>query len=526
MAGLGRFLQTLVQSVLMAGPDNFLQSLVQSVLMAGLGKFLQTLVQSVLMAGPGRFLHTLVQSVLCAEMLHARSDIYCRLDLAGPGKFLQTLVQSVLMVGPGKFLQSLVQSVLCTGPENFLQVVVWLDWVFTAVSGLSGFYTGLASSCRLRHGQCCGLDLGGFCRFQSCYVVGWTRGVSADSSPVCLWAGPGKFLQPLVQSVLMAGPGKFLQSLVQSVLCTGPENFLQVVVWTYCQEEPLQQQDYGGAYGGKSPHEKHTWCSEDVNWPDTTEHIQPPALIKVKDAWEQDLKMFLNTVLVVLTDLAARLLDLPALWLGLDLRLRRFLRLPPLLLYPSFPRSLRPSPLQTRGGRCIVVYFLQTPGPAGECHRDCYESLIPEAGGNNGQPLLVLREGESKSECLKAGMLWRGYEVSEDVFLLCLCCLLLAEEMAVFGPYLSLGGISDAPLRILFLFCVLLLSLWIFLLFCILAYFPQFPTQLLGGALGCLSWRGLYQVFTVWGPAGTVLGGLEWDCSTPRPAVLKLNMHY
>ncbi|XP_004565121.1 fat storage-inducing transmembrane protein 1 [Maylandia zebra] len=145
----------------------------------------------------------------------------------------------------------------------------------------------------------------------------------------------------------------------------------------------------------------------------------------------------------------------------------------------------------------------------------CYEPLEAGTVVTNGQTLLVLREGESKSECLKAGMLWRGYEVSEDIFLLCLCCLLLVEETAVFGPYLSLGGISDAPLRILFLFCVLLLWLWIFLLLCLLAYFPQFPTQLLGGALGCLSWRGLYQGWYRLGPS--------WYCPG-RPGLGLLNI--
>lgn len=130
------------------------------------------------------------------------------------------------------------------------------------------------------------------------------------------------------------------------------------------------------------------------------------------------------------------------------------------------------------------------------------------------QPLLVLREGLSKSECARAAMLWSGYQVSEDVFLLCLCCLLLAEETAIFGPYLSLGGSSDAPLRILFLLCVLLLSLWIFLLLCLLAFFPQFPTQLLGGALGCLSWRLLYQGWYRLGPS--------WFCPG-RPGLGLLN---
>lgn len=144
----------------------------------------------------------------------------------------------------------------------------------------------------------------------------------------------------------------------------------------------------------------------------------------------------------------------------------------------------------------------------------CYERL--QTGPTIAtEPLLVLREGESRCECLKAGLLWRGYEVSEDIFLLCLCCLLLAEETAVFGPYLNLGGISDAPLRILFLLCVLLLGLWIFLLLCLLAYFPQFPTQLLGGALGCLSWRGLYQGWYRLGPS--------WYCPG-RPGLGLLNI--
>ncbi|XP_051984736.1 fat storage-inducing transmembrane protein 1 [Xyrauchen texanus] len=145
----------------------------------------------------------------------------------------------------------------------------------------------------------------------------------------------------------------------------------------------------------------------------------------------------------------------------------------------------------------------------------CYEPLSPTlelASGTNGDghPLLLLREGETKEACVRSGMLWHGYEVSEDALLLCLCCLLLAEETAVFGPYLNLGGPSGAPLRILFLFCVLLLSLWVFLLLCLLAYFPQFLTQLLGGALGCLSWRALYQGWYRLGPC--------WYCPG-RPGV-------
>ncbi|XP_029381259.1 fat storage-inducing transmembrane protein 1 [Echeneis naucrates] len=282
--------------------------------------------------------------------------------------------------------------------------------------------------------------------------------------------------------------------------------------------------------------------------------------------------MFLNTVLVVLTDLAAQLLGntvfrqhfhlllsavvlfSPALSFGVSQHsifarkshflYRIFLRsgwgwtcifvgsfvfLLSFSIRRSFMLSIRHlSRLGVAGG--LWLTFCKLLDQLENATGSCYESLINDSGDASGQLLLVLREGESKSECLKAGMLWRGYEVSEDVFLLCLCCLLLAEEMAVFGPYLSLGGISDAPLRILFLFCVLLLTLWIFLLFCLLAYFPQFPTQLLGGALGCLSWRGLYQGWFRLGPSWYCpgrpgVGLLNSKISSTKAADAQLNHH-
>uniref|UniRef100_A0A3P8SGE1 Fat storage-inducing transmembrane protein 1 homolog n=1 Tax=Amphiprion percula TaxID=161767 RepID=A0A3P8SGE1_AMPPE len=257
--------------------------------------------------------------------------------------------------------------------------------------------------------------------------------------------------------------------------------------------------------------------------------------------------MFLNTVLVVLTDLAARFLGNTAFRQHFHLLLSAVVMFGPALSFWVSQHSIFDVPSLGWGWTCVFVgsfvfllsfsirrslslslRHLSRLGVAGglwlgfcklldlleNATGSCYESLHAGPDVANGQPLLVLREDESKSECLKAGMLWRGYEVSEDVFLLCLCCLLLAEETAVFGPYLNLGGMSDPPLRILFLFCVLLLALWIFLLLCLLAYFPQFPTQLLGGALGCLSWRGLYQGWYRLGPS--------WYCPG-RPGLGLLN---
>ncbi|XP_069007544.1 fat storage-inducing transmembrane protein 1-like [Embiotoca jacksoni] len=131
----------------------------------------------------------------------------------------------------------------------------------------------------------------------------------------------------------------------------------------------------------------------------------------------------------------------------------------------------------------------------------CYEPVAPaqdlQSSASPVQPLLLLHEDQTKASCLRANMLWRGYEVSQDILMLCLCCLLLVEEMSVFSRHLEqrkpLQRSPGAPLRVVFLLCVVLLVIWMFLLLCLLAYFPKCPSQQLGGALGYLGWRGLYQ---------------------------------
>uniref|UniRef100_G3NBZ6 Fat storage-inducing transmembrane protein 1 homolog n=1 Tax=Gasterosteus aculeatus TaxID=69293 RepID=G3NBZ6_GASAC len=125
-------------------------------------------------------------------------------------------------------------------------------------------------------------------------------------------------------------------------------------------------------------------------------------------------------------------------------------------------------------------------------------TLLEDASGTCYEPpLLLLHEEQTRASCLSANMVWRGHEVSQDVLVVSLCCLLLVEEMSVFGLHLAqakaLQRSPGAPLRFIFLLCVLLLAVWMLLLVCLLAYFPKFPSQHLGGALGYLVWRGLYQ---------------------------------
>lgn len=142
--------------------------------------------------------------------------------------------------------------------------------------------------------------------------------------------------------------------------------------------------------------------------------------------------------------------------------------------------------------------------PLSAALKACMEATSPGEGSR-----LLLRDGESKTSCLRSGFQWRGCEVSQEALLLCLCCLLLVEESSVFGRCVRSPG---TPLRLLFLLCASLLGLWFFLLLCLMAHFPQFPSQLIGGALGCLAWRVLYRGwFTLepnWCCPGGPTGGL------------------
>lgn len=147
------------------------------------------------------------------------------------------------------------------------------------------------------------------------------------------------------------------------------------------------------------------------------------------------------------------------------------------------------------GCRCLLTFLEDAAGA-------CFEPVTPagdiEDGAPRGQPpLLLLHQDQTRASCLRGNMVWRGYEVSQDVLILGWCCLLLVEEMSVFGAHLTrarfLPRPAGGPLRFLFLLCALLLALWLFLLLCLLAHFPKFPSQQLGGAVGYLGWRGLYQ---------------------------------
>nr|XP_005290213.2 fat storage-inducing transmembrane protein 1 [Chrysemys picta bellii] len=95
--------------------------------------------------------------------------------------------------------------------------------------------------------------------------------------------------------------------------------------------------------------------------------------------------------------------------------------------------------------------------------------------------------------CLAAGHRWRGYLPSRPAFLLTFCCLLLAEELAVFRRYLARGHPAGAPLRLVFLLNVVLLALWNLLLLGTAVYGPAYGPQLVGAAVATLAWYLTYQ---------------------------------
>lgn len=152
------------------------------------------------------------------------------------------------------------------------------------------------------------------------------------------------------------------------------------------------------------------------------------------------------------------------------------------------------------------------------------QSSAASSSSSSGLPLLLLHQDQTKASCLRANMVWSGYEVSQDILILCLCCLLLVEELSVFGRHIDrvrpLQGLPGAPLRFIFLLCVVLLSVWVFLLLCLLTHFPKFPSQQLGGALGYLGWKGLYQGWyrlkPRWGCPGMPGDGLITSTDTDK----------
>uniref|UniRef100_A0A8C8GIC3 Uncharacterized protein n=1 Tax=Oncorhynchus tshawytscha TaxID=74940 RepID=A0A8C8GIC3_ONCTS len=160
--------------------------------------------------------------------------------------------------------------------------------------------------------------------------------------------------------------------------------------------------------------------------------------------------MFLNTVLVVVTDLWAGLLGSAIFRHPFHLLLSGLVLFGPALSLWVSKYSIfanRNHYLSVMGVMWWCCHHLLTllENAAGSGYKPMPATLD---GGLNlgqgtsvpGQSLLLLHEG--KASCLKAGMLLRGWEVSEDTL------LLLAEETAILGPYLAIGpsgGPSGGP---------------------------------------------------------------------------------
>uniref|UniRef100_A0A8C8S028 Fat storage inducing transmembrane protein 1 n=1 Tax=Pelusios castaneus TaxID=367368 RepID=A0A8C8S028_9SAUR len=82
---------------------------------------------------------------------------------------------------------------------------------------------------------------------------------------------------------------------------------------------------------------------------------------------------------------------------------------------------------------------------------------------------------------------------AHPAFLLTYCCLLLAEELAIFRRYLARGCPASTALRLVFLLGAVLLGLWNLLLLATAVHGPAPGAQALGAALATLVWHLTYR---------------------------------
>lgn len=110
---------------------------------------------------------------------------------------------------------------------------------------------------------------------------------------------------------------------------------------------------------------------------------------------------------------------------------------------------------------------------------------------------LVANEFATKERCRRAGLLWRGYDISGHSFILTYSALLIIEETSpmVLLRTVTQSSLSKTVLSLLYVALNVITVLWMWMFVCTSLYFHDLSHKLLGTLCGLLGWYLTYQVW-------------------------------
>ncbi|XP_017291390.1 fat storage-inducing transmembrane protein 2 [Kryptolebias marmoratus] len=103
----------------------------------------------------------------------------------------------------------------------------------------------------------------------------------------------------------------------------------------------------------------------------------------------------------------------------------------------------------------------------------------------------------TKAACRRAGLHWRGYDISGHSFILTYSALLIVEETSpmVFLSTATMSLLSKTALSLLYVALNVITVLWVWMFVCTSVYFHDLSHKLLGTLCGLLGW---YLTYRVW----------------------------
>ena len=126
----------------------------------------------------------------------------------------------------------------------------------------------------------------------------------------------------------------------------------------------------------------------------------------------------------------------------------------------------------------------------------------------------------AKYECVDAGFMWLGFDISGHCFLLIYCVLIIVEEVNIFKDWERIADaitneeetlrkltaeefaslkeqfrLSNAYVKLSVIALTLLTLLWEWMLIMTIVYFHTVPQKVFGGVIGILSWYVTYQLW-------------------------------